>query len=93
MDTRFRPGADTTVADEAGHPLDDPIRESLRGVHAHFARWSGRIAAYHPEVAPHVGHPAANTTAIRLYERLGFTLRTRSVLTHVRTPVTGKADT
>jgi len=48
---------DTTV-DEDVHPLDDPIRQSLRGVHAHFARWSGRIGGYQPDVAGHIGHPA-----------------------------------
>ncbi len=52
------PTVDTTAVDEDVHPLDDPIRESLRGVHAHFARWSGRIGGYHPDVAGHIGHPA-----------------------------------
>ncbi|WP_420750176.1 GNAT family N-acetyltransferase [Rhodococcus sp. O3] len=49
---------DTTAVDEDVHPLDDPIRQSLRGVHAHFARWSGRIGGYHPDVAGHIGHPS-----------------------------------
>ncbi|WP_245973453.1 hypothetical protein [Rhodococcus wratislaviensis] len=48
----------TTPSGTGVHPLDDAIRESLRGAHAHFARWSGRVARYHPDVAPHVGHPA-----------------------------------
>lgn len=47
----------TAPAETDVHPLDDAIRESLRGEHAHFARWSGRVARYHPDVAPHVGHP------------------------------------
>ncbi|MDX1889127.1 GNAT family N-acetyltransferase [Mycolicibacterium sp. 050158] len=43
--------------DSAIHPLDDPIRSSLRGVHATFAVWSGRIARYDTAVAGFVGHP------------------------------------
>ncbi|KAA0100757.1 GNAT family N-acetyltransferase [Mycolicibacterium sp. P1-18] len=43
--------------DSALHPLDDPIRSSLRGAHARFAVWSGRIARYDQEVAGFVGHP------------------------------------
>lgn len=43
--------------DLAIHPLDDPVRSSLRGAHAPFAEWSGRIARYHHEVAAFVGHP------------------------------------
>jgi ribosomal protein S18 acetylase RimI-like enzyme len=39
------------------HPLDDPVRSSLRGAHARFATWSGRIARYDTEVAGFVGHP------------------------------------
>ncbi|GAB7070067.1 GNAT family N-acetyltransferase [Mycobacterium hodleri] len=43
--------------DSALHPLDDPVRSSLRGAHARFAVWSGRIARYDSEVAGFVGHP------------------------------------
>ena len=39
------------------HPLDDPVRSSLRGAHSQFATWSGRIARYHHEVAGFIGHP------------------------------------
>ncbi|GGF94064.1 hypothetical protein GCM10007304_04860 [Rhodococcoides trifolii] len=39
------------------HPLDDPVRSSLRGAHAKFATWSGQIARYDSEVAGFVGHP------------------------------------
>ena len=46
-----------TARDSALHPLDDPIRSSLRGAHARFAVWSGRIARYDAEVAGFVGHP------------------------------------
>ncbi|MFD3592480.1 GNAT family N-acetyltransferase [Nocardia sp. NPDC058640] len=42
----------------AVHPLDDPVRASLRGQHRRFARWTGRIGRYDPEVAQFVGHPA-----------------------------------
>src|SRR5690606_4456569 len=55
------PAVDAVEVDEDVHPLDDPIRQSLRGVHAHFARWSGRIGGYHPDVAGHIGHPTAMT--------------------------------
>lgn len=80
-----------TARDSALHPLDDPVRSSLRGAHARFAVWSGRIARYEAEVAGFVGHPRAdNLSAIRLYESLGFALRQRSVLTRVRTPGGGE---
>jgi len=46
-----------TDTDSTLHPLDDPIRSSLRGAHARFAVWSGRIARYDPQVAGFVGHP------------------------------------
>ncbi|WP_040805787.1 GNAT family N-acetyltransferase [Nocardia concava] len=39
------------------HPLDDPVRSSLRGVHRRFAAWEGRIGRYDPEVARFFGHP------------------------------------
>ena len=39
------------------HPLDDPVRSSLRGAHTRFATWSGRIARYDHRVAGFVGHP------------------------------------
>ncbi|MFJ4655791.1 GNAT family N-acetyltransferase [Nocardia sp. NPDC088792] len=39
------------------HPLDDPIRTSLRGAHRRFAGWVGRVGRYDPEVAEFVGHP------------------------------------
>lgn len=57
METSTSPATGIAV-DVGAHPLDDPIRESLRGAHSHFARWSGRVAGYHPDVAPHIGHPA-----------------------------------
>ncbi|MFC7959961.1 GNAT family N-acetyltransferase [Rhodococcoides kroppenstedtii] len=41
----------------AVHPLDDPVRSSLAGAHAPFARWVGRVARYDPEVSGFVGHP------------------------------------
>ncbi|WP_324193855.1 GNAT family N-acetyltransferase [Nocardia blacklockiae] len=41
------------------HPLDDPVRASLRGEHRRFADWVGRIGRYDPQVAPFVGHPPA----------------------------------
>ncbi|MEU2093085.1 GNAT family N-acetyltransferase [Nocardia beijingensis] len=39
------------------HPLDDPVRASLRGEHRRFAGWVGRIGRYDPQVARFVGHP------------------------------------
>ncbi|WP_369635274.1 GNAT family N-acetyltransferase [Nocardia sp. JMUB6875] len=41
------------------HPLDDPVRASLRGEHRRFATWSGRVGRYDPEVARFIGHPPA----------------------------------
>ncbi|MEU8894745.1 GNAT family N-acetyltransferase [Nocardia sp. NPDC048505] len=49
----------TIEADLVTHPLDDPVRTSLRGEHRRFAEWSGRIVRYQPEVARFVGHPPA----------------------------------
>lgn len=46
-----------STIDVALHPLDDPVRTSLRGAHRRFADWSGEIGRYHPEVARFVGHP------------------------------------
>ncbi|MGQ4615213.1 GNAT family N-acetyltransferase [Nocardia sp. R7R-8] len=43
--------------DTSLHPLDDPVRASLRGAHHRFASWVGRIGRYDPEVARFVGHP------------------------------------
>ncbi|MET9027923.1 GNAT family N-acetyltransferase [Nocardia sp. NPDC004168] len=43
--------------DTSLHPLDDPVRASLRGEHRRFAGWVGRIGRYDPEVARFVGHP------------------------------------
>ncbi|MFD6106104.1 GNAT family N-acetyltransferase [Nocardia salmonicida] len=48
----------TVDVEIAVHPLDDPVRGSLRGEHSRFARWTGRIGRYEPEVARFVGHPA-----------------------------------
>jgi FR47-like protein len=45
------------------HVLDNPIRASLLGPHAHFA------------VRPLIHASASNVNAIRLYESLGFALR------------------
>ncbi|MEV4004781.1 GNAT family N-acetyltransferase [Actinomadura sp. NPDC049753] len=39
------------MADRDDAALDDPVRESLRGRHAHLARRLGRAAAYLPEVS------------------------------------------
>ena len=39
------------MTDRDDSPLDDPVGESLRGHHAHFARRVGRAATYVPEVA------------------------------------------
>lgn len=51
----------TQYIDESGesdpHPLDDPIRGSLLGAHARFARTIGRSFRFDPEVAPFLGHP------------------------------------
>ncbi|MFI6571692.1 GNAT family N-acetyltransferase [Nocardia fluminea] len=47
----------TVDVDIAVHPLDDPVRGSLWGEHRRFARWTGRIGRYEPEVARFVGHP------------------------------------
>ncbi|MBL1078686.1 GNAT family N-acetyltransferase [Nocardia sp. 2] len=47
----------TIAIDSPVHPLDDPVRSSLRGEHARFATWSGRVGRYDPEVARFVGHP------------------------------------
>ncbi|WP_072806906.1 GNAT family N-acetyltransferase [Rhodococcoides yunnanense] len=55
VDLQPTPGSTT-------HPLDDAVRTSLRGEHAQFAQWSGRIARYHPDVAGHLGHPAVLTS-------------------------------
>ncbi|MFI9504809.1 GNAT family N-acetyltransferase [Nocardia sp. NPDC052566] len=41
----------------AVHPLDDPVRASLRGEHRRFAGWVGRVGRYDPDVARFVGHP------------------------------------
>ncbi|WP_405495809.1 GNAT family N-acetyltransferase [Nocardia sp. NBC_00511] len=50
--------AESTIdTDPALHPLDDPVRESLRGQHSRFAQWVGRIGRYDPEVARFIGHP------------------------------------
>lgn len=43
------------------HPLDDPVRGSLRGAHRRFATWAGRIGRYDPEVAGFIGHPPVLT--------------------------------
>lgn len=40
------------------HPLDDPIRHSLEGVHARFAERRGRVIRYSPEVATFMAFPA-----------------------------------
>jgi ribosomal protein S18 acetylase RimI-like enzyme len=53
----LRPETVSTLCDSTIHPLDDPIRSSLRGEHARFAAWSGRIARYDQEVAGFIGHP------------------------------------
>jgi ribosomal protein S18 acetylase RimI-like enzyme len=48
----------TQSIDEPGiHPLDDPIRGSLRGAHSRFARTVGNTSRFDPEVSPFLGHP------------------------------------
>ncbi|WP_327140310.1 GNAT family N-acetyltransferase [Nocardia sp. NBC_01327] len=47
----------TIDVDTSLHPLDDPVRASLRGEHRRFAHWVGEIGRYDPEVARFVGHP------------------------------------
>jgi ribosomal protein S18 acetylase RimI-like enzyme len=47
----------TIDVDTSLHPLDDPVRASLRGEHRRFAGWVGRVGRYDPEVARFVGHP------------------------------------
>ncbi|MGA9871618.1 MAG: GNAT family N-acetyltransferase [Rhodococcus sp. (in: high G+C Gram-positive bacteria)] len=39
------------------HPLDDPVRASLFGAHARFARPLGRSIRFDPEVSPFLLHP------------------------------------
>jgi ribosomal protein S18 acetylase RimI-like enzyme len=46
-----------STIDVSLHPLDDPVRASLRGEHQRFARWVGRIGRYDPAVARFFGHP------------------------------------
>lgn len=48
---------DTSPPLDDAHPLDDPIRNSLLGAHARFARSIGRSFRFDPEVAPFLGHP------------------------------------
>ncbi|NKY28526.1 hypothetical protein [Nocardia gamkensis] len=47
----------TIDVDTSPHPLDDPVRASLRGEHRRFAGWVGRIGRYDLEVARFVDHP------------------------------------
>ncbi|WP_433734198.1 GNAT family N-acetyltransferase [Nocardia sp. CA-129566] len=47
----------TIDIDTSLHPLDDPVRASLRGEHRRFASWMGRVGRYDPEVARFFGHP------------------------------------
>ncbi|MFC9897327.1 GNAT family N-acetyltransferase [Nocardia sp. NPDC127579] len=50
--------AESAVYIEPGlHPLDDPVRASLRGQHREFATWVGRVGRYDPRVARFCGHP------------------------------------
>jgi ribosomal protein S18 acetylase RimI-like enzyme len=49
--------ADPIPGGAAPHPLDDPVRASLRDEHRRFASWVGRIGRYDPQVARFVGHP------------------------------------
>ncbi|MDQ0792143.1 GNAT family N-acetyltransferase [Streptomyces sp. B1I3] len=41
----------------AAHPLDNPVRSSLTGPHAHFAERRGRVLRYRPEVTPWLALP------------------------------------
>ena len=45
------------------HPLDNPVRASLCGPHAHFARRRGDVLAYPADVSPFVGLPDYPGTA------------------------------
>ncbi|MFF5225523.1 GNAT family N-acetyltransferase [Dactylosporangium sp. NPDC000521] len=43
--------------------LDDPVGQSLRGAHAHLARWSGNAATYQEGVSTFVAVPVRPTPA------------------------------
>jgi GNAT superfamily N-acetyltransferase len=45
------------------HPLDDPVRASLTGAHAHLAQRRGNILRYPPDLAPFVSIPHRPTAA------------------------------
>lgn len=62
-----------------------------RGYGTRLVKAVGAVIRDRGEV-PFLHAAATNTTAIRLYESLGFTLRTRSVLTRVRTPDTRRSS-
>jgi len=51
----------TTLGERSGPrrdgPLDDPVRASLLGPHAHLAQVHGQAVRYHPEVAPFLAEP------------------------------------
>jgi predicted GNAT family acetyltransferase len=53
-----RPGA------QQDHPLDNAIRASLTGPHAHFAQGHGTVLRYPPDVSPFVALPAAVDEAV-----------------------------
>ncbi|AEN08284.1 MULTISPECIES: GNAT family N-acetyltransferase [unclassified Streptomyces] len=42
-----------------GHPLDNPVRSSLTGPHAHFAERRGRVLRYRPDITPWAALPDA----------------------------------
>lgn len=50
---------------DARHPLDDPVRESLLGAHAPLADRLGSALRYQPDVAPFVAIPAPDGPAWR----------------------------
>ncbi|MEU8679208.1 GNAT family N-acetyltransferase [Streptomyces sp. NPDC048560] len=51
-----RPG-EPGHGESGAHPLDNPVRSSLTGPHAHFAERRGRILRYPPDVTPWVALP------------------------------------
>ncbi len=45
------------------HPLDNPVRSSLVGPHAHFAQRRGNVLRYPPDVCPFIALPDRPVTA------------------------------
>jgi ribosomal protein S18 acetylase RimI-like enzyme len=73
------------VAPAATGPLDEPVRTSLEGVHAHLAQSAGDAVRYDPDVAPFLAEPrsvaewddvaalvgAGNATVVPAFGELG----------------------